>query len=88
MMGMTLQMEYHFNYIGEGSQPAERMMGASSGQYDYDDDDEAITCHSCHGSGRCKHCNGSGKYSYARDGRCGVCRGTGRCAGCDGKGFY
>ena len=88
MMGMTMQMEYLFNYIGEGSSAAQNMLGSSSGtmgDYDYD---SQITCHSCHGSGLCKHCNGSGRYSYSRDGRCGVCRGTGRCAGCDGKGSY
>ena len=26
MMGMTMQMEYHFTYIGEGSEPAQSMM--------------------------------------------------------------
>lgn len=90
MMGMTLQMEYYYNYIGEGSHPAQNMMGGASSSYDYgsDDADEPITCHSCHGSGTCSNCNGSGQYAYSRNGRCGVCKGTGRCAGCSGKGTY
>lgn len=89
MMGMTMQMEYHFNYIGEGSHAAQNLMGAGSSNYGYDDgDDEPITCLSCYGSGACSNCNGSGQYAYSRDGRCGVCRGTGRCAGCNGKGIY
>lgn len=89
MMGMTAQMVYQYQFIGEGSKPAQRMMGASSFQHGYDDeDDSSITCHSCHGNGACKYCHGSGRYAYSRDGRCGVCRGTGRCAGCNGKGNY
>lgn len=45
-------------------------------------------CSSCYGTGRCKHCNGTGDYEYSTNGKCGVCRGTGRCAGCEGKGGY
>ena len=82
MMGMTMQMEYHFNYIGEGSHAAQNMMGSapSYGGGDYDSD---YTCSSCGGTRQCKYCNGTGSYEYGRNGRCGVCRGTGRCQACN-----
>lgn len=82
MMGMTMQMEYHFNYIGEGSHAAQNMMGSapSYGGGDYDSD---YTCSSCGGTKQCKYCNGTGYYEYGRNGRCGVCRGTGRCQACN-----
>ncbi len=44
-------------------------------------------CSQCSG-GKCKHCGGTGKNEYAKNGRCGVCRGTGKCAGCNGKGGW
>lgn len=40
---------------------------------------EWTSCSSCSGSGRCKHCNGTGKDEYMKNGRC---------AGCDGKGGW
>ena len=87
MGGMTMQMEYDYNYIGEGEYAAQSMMGgADSGGWD--SDDEPLTCQTCYGSGACKYCNGSGRDPYMRDGRCGVCRGTRRCSGCNGKGTY
>lgn len=82
MMGMTLQMEYYYNYIGEGSHPAQNMMGSASsysgGGYDSD-----YTCSSCMGTRQCKFCSGTGMYEYGQNGRCGVCRGTGRCQACN-----
>ena len=88
VMGMTMQMEYRFSYIGEGSEPAQFMMENAGSSYSDDDDDEPTTCYSCYGNGSCKSCNGSGRDSYMRNGKCGVCRGTGRCVGCNGKGVY
>ena len=87
MMGMTMQMVYNFEWIGDGSRPAERIMSVRAPSYS-NEGDGSITCHSCQGSGMCKYCQGSGRYANARNGRCGVCIGTGRCAGCDGKGSY
>lgn len=89
MMGMTMQMAYNFQWIGDGTQPAERIMSASVPRfYNENEGDNSITCHSCNGSGMCKYCQGSGRYEYGRNGKCGVCNGTGRCAGCNGKGNY
>ena len=87
MMGMTMQMVYNFQWIGDGSRPAERIMSAHAPSFN-NEGDGSITCHSCQGSGMCKYCQGSGRYEYGRNGRCGVCNGTGRCAGCNGKGSY
>ena len=88
MMGMSIQMVYNYQWIGDGSRAAENLMSAGSFSYEsFDDNNEKITCHSCQGSGLCKYCNGSGRSAYTRDGRCGVCR-NGRCAGCNGKGYY
>ena len=82
MMGMTMQMEYGYRYIGEGSSPAQTMMESSSsyGGGGYDSD---YTCSSCGGTRQCKYCNGTGYYEYGQNGRCGVCRGTGRCQACN-----
>ena len=89
MMGMSMQMVYNYQWIGDGSHAAENLLGSGGSYYgDDDDDDSPITCHSCQGSGSCKYCYGSGRNQYTRDGRCGVCRGTGRCSGCNGKGHY
>lgn len=45
-------------------------------------------CHACLGSGKCKHCEGTGVNKKLKR-QCGVCHGTIRCSGCNGKGgFY
>lgn len=85
MMGMTIQIWYDYQYLGEGSHAALNLMGTTP---DYGDTDEPIQCHSCMGSGSCRYCNGTGRNEYTRDGRCGVCRGSRKCAGCNGKGTY
>ena len=89
MMGMTMQSVYNFQWIGDGTRAAENIMSAHNPQY-YGGSGESstLTCHSCQGSGMCKYCHGSGRYTYSQNGNCGVCYGTGRCSGCDGKGRY
>ena len=92
VMGMTMQMEYHFSYIGEGSNPAQNMLGSSgySGGYSGGNSGSSHTqCLSCYGSGSCQACGGTGQ-SMARGGKCHACdrTGNGKCAGCHGKGYY
>ncbi len=46
-----------------------------------------VSCNTCNGTGVCRNCNGSGKYSYTKDGKCHECRpvGSGKCGTCKGK---
>lgn len=79
MMGMTMQIVYNYQWIGDGRHAAENMMG-STPDINYDED---YTCSSCNGSKRCKFCSGTGRYEYSRNGKCGVCKGTGKCQACN-----
>jgi len=61
--------------------------------YDTDDgyispDTERSTCVSCHGSGICPVCDGTGVYrNYGQSSECSACDGTGVCSICDGSGY-
>ena len=64
------------------------------GLYDYDEDDfyvpedKRTLCVSCHGSGTCPVCDGTGVYSnYGQSSECSACDGTGVCSICDGSGY-
>ncbi len=45
------------------------------------------SCLTCKGTGVCRNCGGTGKYSYTKDGKCHECRpvGSGKCGTCKGK---
>ncbi len=96
MMGMTMQLTYEYQYIGDGSEPAcqyansggsyNGATGGYSGGYSSSSRDWA-TCSSCRGTGSCKLCGGTGLNAYTRNGRCGGCS-HGKCPACDGKGGY
>ena len=43
-------------------------------------------CPGCKGAKVCPDCNGTGKYSYSKDGKCHRCNGRGTCPTCKGKG--
>jgi len=47
-----------------------------------------VDCESCHGSGACLACGGTGKIWYMNDSWCGICQGTGKCPTCEGKGWF
>lgn len=81
MMGMTMQIVYNYQWIGNGRHAAENLMGTTSGYYNNDPD--GYICSSCNGSRQCKFCGGTGAYVYSQNGRCGVCKGTGRCQACN-----
>lgn len=49
-----------------------------------DDEGHWIMCSLCHGTGVCKHCNGSGRKSNGR--MCTSCHGSGDCSSCEGLG--
>lgn len=92
MMGMTMQLTYEYQYIGEGTEPAYNYSGAAAGGGGYSGGSSHSSkdwsqCSSCMGSGNCKLCGGSGKNAYTRDGRCHGCR-HGKCPACDGKGGW
>lgn len=75
MMGMTMQMEYNFAMMGEGSGPAQMSMGGGSVPY---------------GGGGYYGGSSSGSYSGGSSGssvytKCTSCNGTGVCSGCGGK---
>lgn len=61
--------------------------------YDYDwDEDDSFTmkCYTCHGSGRCQDCGGTGRSKLKgvlAAGGCALCDASGRCYKCDGKGY-
>lgn len=84
--GMTMQIIYDYQYIGDGEEPAQRMMRGYGREYE--DSNSDYTCKSCGGSGDCEYCGGTGKPSYSGETVCGICHGTGRCQGCKGKGKY
>lgn len=46
-----------------------------------------VSCDTCKGTGVCRGCNGTGKYSLTKDGKCHECRpvGSGKCGTCKGK---
>lgn len=46
-----------------------------------------VSCDTCKGTGVCRGCGGTGKYSYTKDGKCHECRpvGSGKCGTCKGK---
>lgn len=46
-----------------------------------------VSCDTCKGTGVCRNCGGTGKYSFTKDGKCHECRpvGTGKCGTCKGK---
>ncbi len=46
-----------------------------------------VSCDTCKGTGVCRNCGGTGKYSYTKDGKCHECRpvGSGKCGTCKGK---
>lgn len=47
------------------------------------------SCPTCHGSGKCNYCFGTG--STREDGKyekCRICNGTGKCTVCGGSGIY
>lgn len=46
-----------------------------------------VSCETCKGTGVCRNCGGTGKYSYTKDGKCHECRpvGSGKCGTCKGK---
>jgi len=51
--------------------------------------DGIVTCETCHGSGICWVCDGTGRIWYMPDdGWCGACQGTGKCYTCGGKGWH
>ncbi len=87
--GMTIQIIYDFQYIGDGDEPAKKM--ATTNYFlnkDYNDEPSSYTCKSCGGTGLCQYCNGTGNPTYSGESVCGICHGTGRCQGCHGKGKY
>jgi len=45
-----------------------------------------VVCTTCHGSGVCWICGGTGKISYMNDEYCMACQGTGKCYACEGSG--
>jgi len=48
-----------------------------------------VTCETCHGSGECWICEGTGKIWYMPDdGWCAACNGTGICYTCGGTGWH
>jgi len=57
-----------------------------------DEKSRVRVCPYCNGTGRCRHCRGSGIHNYPGYGRpmterpCGFCRGTGVCQHCRGRG--
>lgn len=50
--------------------------------------DGIATCETCHGSGICWVCDGTGKIWYMNDSWCSACQGTGKCYTCGGKGWH
>lgn len=75
--------------------PANFSYDFSDDSYDNSDDTYSYgsstqTCISCHGSGSCDICNGTGQYSmYGNDlSECTACYGTGDCSICGGDGVY
>ena len=51
--------------------------------------DAIVTCETCHGSGICWVCDGTGRIWYMpNDGWCAACQGTGECYTCGGKGWH
>ena len=47
-------------------------------------------CATCHGDGKCNHCNGSGVNTRLsnEEPKCQHCEGTGVCSACGGNGSY
>ena len=87
--GYTQDYDYNFdagNYDGNYIYPDLDLS-------DYDDDyvtpdTERSLCVSCHGSGMCPVCDGTGTYrNYGQSSECSACDGTGVCSICDGSGF-
>jgi len=50
----------------------------------------SVTCETCHGSGKCPFCDGTGRIWYMpeSDNWCAACQGTGRCYTCGGSGSH
>jgi len=50
-------------------------------------DNKPQLCYTCHGTGRCVVCGGSGIYSaYGYSSACSACNGSGKCWHCYGSG--
>jgi hypothetical protein len=59
----------------------------SGDDYVYPDTQRTL-CVSCHGSGMCPVCDGTGIYSnYGQSSECSACDGSGVCSICDGSGY-
>ena len=57
--------------------------------YTYTYEPAVQSCTSCHGTGTCDFCYGSGTYrAYGEAVTCAGCGGTGRCSSCGGTGSY
>lgn len=70
------------NYYGTPTYPSFPSYTTPNSDYDR----HKATCSGCTGSGRCRHCNGSGYVNNYKS-KCSLCHGSGRCASCHGKGF-
>ena len=59
----------------------------SDGSYSSPKSTSYELCYTCHGTGRCEVCKGSGIYSnYGHSSTCSACEGTGKCWHCYGSG--
>lgn len=86
--GMSMQIIYDYQCIGDGDAPAKNMLNSNSSMYNEGSGSSSYTCKSCGGTGLCEYCGGSGRPTYSGESFCGICRGTGKCQGCRGKGKY
>ena len=77
------------NY-GQGAQNAPfTYTDGYTNNYTYTYEPVVRSCTSCHGTGTCDFCYGSGIYrAYGEAVDCAGCGGTGRCSSCGGTGSY
>lgn len=92
--GTLLIAEYCLSYIMPNGQTVmffANSSGSSSGTYTPRTSTTTTQsyelCYTCHGTGRCTVCKGSGIYSnYGYSDTCSACNGTGKCWHCYGSG--